>query len=136
MGNADMALDDWLAVKQQEPNQENISKYLSIAGKYFFNQGMKYKNTGKNDSAITAFHKSIEAMPSVVAPFLELSRAYSSETKFNEAKEAVDSALKMEPNNTDAINLKKAIIFDEISVQSTIQWNYVEPAVSKKPNKR
>jgi len=120
MGNADKALDDWKTVQKQQPNQENIQKYLSIASRYFYNQGLKYKDAGKTDSAIVAFNKSAEAVPAAIPSLLELSAACIAEKRFPEATEAIEQVLKIDPTNLQAVSLKNKIMVEQSAAQGRV----------------
>ena len=105
MGVPDKALDDWLVVAKQEPNQENIQKYLTIAGSYFLSLGMKYSSANKVDSAIYSFKRSAEATPKSPAVWCELGTAYITAGNYFEARKAVDKALQLAPGYENARKL-------------------------------
>ncbi|MCD6012990.1 MAG: bacteriophage receptor, outer rane subunit [Flavipsychrobacter sp.] len=102
MGKPEKALQDWDTVRKHEPDHENIRKYLHIAGQYFYAKGMKYRETSKNDSAIYAFNKSIEAVSEAPEVWYALAAAYYSMGNRDEAKKALQPILILDPNNADA----------------------------------
>ena len=103
MGKPDMALPDWVSVRKENPDQQNLSKYLEVAGKYFFSQGMKYRSVNKIDSAILAFRMSTEATPKSMEPWYQLGNAFFESGNYCGAKEALQKALQIAPNNSDAL---------------------------------
>ncbi len=102
MGMPEKALPDWDTVRKYAPERENIQKYLSIAGKYFYAMGMKYREINKNDSAIYAFKKSAQAVPAAPEVWYGLAAAYYSMGNRDEAKKALQPILIKDPNNEDA----------------------------------
>lgn len=105
MGIPEKALPDWDTVRKYAPDRENIQKYLGVAGRYFFGQGMKYKSTNKSDSAILAFSRSADATPAQVEPWYELANSYYTAGRYNEAKATLGTALKINPTYAEAIRL-------------------------------
>lgn len=105
MGMPERALPDWDTVRKYEPGHENIEKYLSIAGNYFFNQGMIYNKENKIDAAIIQFSKSVEANPKLPGPWYELGNAYYAAGKYDEADLALKKALQIAPDYPDAKKL-------------------------------
>ncbi len=102
MGRPEKALQDWDTVRKYEPNYENVQKYLGIAGKYFFVTGMKYRETGKPDSAIHALKKSTEALPDEPQVWYALAATYYSMGYRDEARKAIQPILILDPDNADA----------------------------------
>lgn len=109
MGMPDKALPDWDTVRKYSPGQENIQKYLSIAGMYFLTQGMKYKATTMVDSTIYSFQKSIEAVPNAPEAYYELGKAYYSKGDYNNAMDALSRLLAIAPGYGDAKALYEQI---------------------------
>ncbi len=105
LGMPDKALPDWDTVRKYAPAQENIKKYLGIAGKYFFAQGMKYKAASMADSSIYSFKKSTEAMPDSPEGYYELGRAYYAKGDYANAIIAFEKVLSLAPAYSDARTL-------------------------------
>ena len=109
MGLPANALADWDTVRKNSPGALNLDRYLGIAGKYFFGQGMKYASVKMTDSAIYAFSKSTEALPDLGDAWLNLGSNYLAEGRIAEAKPALEKALKLMPENADAKRLYEEV---------------------------
>jgi protein O-mannosyl-transferase len=105
MGKPDSAIRDWGYVRQQNPNQENIQKYLSVAGSYYFNKGLKYKQANNTDSAEHAFRIATEVTPKVPEVWFEYGLACIAGKHYCEAKDAVDKILQVKPDYPGAVQL-------------------------------
>jgi protein O-mannosyl-transferase len=109
MGNPDKAIPDWDTVRRDNPAQQNLAKYMNIAGKYYYNQGMKFRSANKIDSAIAAFGKSVNAEPRAADAWLELGKAYYAAGAYQEAYEPLNRAVMLSPNIQDAARLLEQI---------------------------
>ena len=106
MGQPDKAIPDWDTVRKYEPAEKKIPYYFSVLSKYYYKQGITYNNTGKPDSAIIAFKKSIDAMPGVPDIWYQLANTYKAQGKEGEWKSAYDMANQLKVNNANQTNLK------------------------------
>ena len=104
-GIPDKALPDWDTVRIQNPEQQNLSKYLSIASKYYMNQAMKNLQAGYTDAAITSFNKALEATPNAPEIWYNLGLTYMNQSKNAEAKAAFEKTLQLSPNNADVLKM-------------------------------
>ena len=105
MGHPELALPDWDTVRLYSPNQANLARYLSIAGQYFFAQGMKYRSANMQDSAIIEFQKCAEATPQVPEAWYNLALQLYTANRQHEARLALESVLKFSPNYAEAQKL-------------------------------
>ena len=112
MGYPEKALPDWDTVRKYSPNQANLARYLSIAGKYFFSQGVKYRNANMQDSAIIEFQKCAEATPEVPDAWYNLGLQLYGANRLHESRLALENALRDAPNYADAQKLY-AIVKDK-----------------------
>ena len=99
MGLPDMAIPDWDTVRKYTPSEKKLPYYFSVLGRYYYNQGMKYGNAGKIDSAVIAFKKGTEAAPNVADIWYQLANAYKAQGKEAEFKAAYDMAEKLKANS-------------------------------------
>jgi tetratricopeptide (TPR) repeat protein len=104
-GNPDKALTDWDTVRVQSPDQQNLAKYLSIAGKYFMNQAMKNMQSGNPEVAITQFKRAIEATPNAPEIWYNLGIAYMNTGNNEEAKHAFEKTLQLSPKNPEVLKM-------------------------------
>jgi protein O-mannosyl-transferase len=104
-GDPERALPDWDTVRKHAPGLQNLSKYLSIAGNYFYTRGMKYNEAHKVDSAVIALNQSVEAMPTAAEVWYQLGNAYYQMSNFASAKQAVAKALQLAPDHPAARKL-------------------------------
>jgi protein O-mannosyl-transferase len=104
-GKPSLALPDWDSVRKYSPNQANLQRYLSIAGQYFLAMGMQYGKTGKTDSAIFSFRKSVEATPQSPDGWYNLAVSLYSAGNVLEAKQAISKAVELAPNYAAAQQL-------------------------------
>jgi len=98
-GYADKALADWDTVRKYQPYMPALSKYLSIAGKYYLSQGVKYGKENKIDSAIISFTKAADAVPRSGEAWLFLTKANMDAGHYTEARNALTQAAKILPGN-------------------------------------
>lgn len=109
MGKPYQALPDWDTVRKYAPDQPNLTKYFTIAGKYFFGQGIKYEKANQPDSAIIAYNKCVEATPDAPEPWFRLGYAYFVSGNTAEAKTALEKALKIKPDYAEALGLYRQV---------------------------
>jgi len=76
MGQPGKALPDWDTVRKYEPSNKKLMYYFSVLGKYYYNEGLRYANTGKPDSAIAAFKNGTDAAPDFADMWRQLGNAY------------------------------------------------------------
>jgi tetratricopeptide (TPR) repeat protein len=105
MGNPDKALPDWDTVRQQNPLQQNLSKYTSVLGQYYFNKGMQYGKAGQHDSAAMAFGKGTTATPLDAEMWYNAGYAHLSAGRIPEARHAIEKCLQLAPGKENAMNL-------------------------------
>ena len=98
MGMPQKALPDWDTVRKYAPNEQNLSKYLTTAGKYFYAQGRKYSSNNMPDSAIIEYQKCVEATPEIPEAWYSLGVSYIATGKIKDAKNALGKALQLAPN--------------------------------------
>ncbi len=101
LGKPDRALQDWDSVRRYTPNEQNLSKYLTAAGKYFYGQGRNYESKGNIDSAIIAYKKCVDATPEIPEAWYSLGVSYVTEGKQAEAKDALKVAMQLAPNSPE-----------------------------------
>jgi len=95
------AVDAYRAALQLEPGSARLSYLLGL--------GLFYG--GNPEEAITALQKSIQLMPEVAKPHLILARALGQLHRMEEAKAEWESALKIDPRSTIALDgLSKSLI--------------------------
>lgn len=109
MGHPELALPDWDSVRRYAPEQQNLSKYLGIAAKYFYAQGMRCVQTGKADSAVVYLKQGTVAAPEAAEMWYALGMAYNNANMKTEAMSVLERALKMAPNYTDAQRLYEQV---------------------------
>lgn len=64
---------------------------------------------GDNANAEKLFRLTVEAAPRFTQAWLALAATLAMESRFPEAKDAVDEALKLEPENAEALDLRKSL---------------------------
>jgi hypothetical protein len=109
MGMPDKAMPDWDTVRKYAPGQPNLAKYLSIAGQYYFGQGMKYEKANQPDSAIVAYQKCTEATPQAAEPWFRLGYAHFVAGQIPAARSALERALQLKPDYGDAQRLYQQV---------------------------
>ena len=105
MGYPDKAFPDWDSVRKMEPAQPKLRNYLSVLGKYYFNQGMRCGKENKADSAVIAFSKGTLVAPDVPDMWYNLGNAYVTAGKYAEAQGALEKAIQLAPGNVSAKQL-------------------------------
>jgi len=101
MGKPDMALQDWDSVRKYSPNEQNLSKYLTVVGKYFYGQGRNYTSKNMPDSAIYAYKKCVDATPEIPEGWYSLGVSYIAIGKKADAKDVLKKALQLSPNTPE-----------------------------------
>ena len=76
MGQPGKALPDWDTVRKYDPSNKTLGYYFSVLGKYYYNEGLRYANTGKPDSAIIAFKNGTDAVPDFTDMWRQLGNVY------------------------------------------------------------
>ena len=105
MHQPEKALPDWDTVRVHSPNMPNLVNYLTIAGKYFFGQGLQFEKDHNPEAAIVAFRKATDAAPQVGDIWYHLGINDYATQRFGEARDAFTKTLQYTPNNADARRL-------------------------------
>ena len=93
------ALPDWLKVRQYNPGQQNLEKYMAIAANFFMVKGAEFETAGRLDDAVHAYGKSTEATPLSAAAWYKLGAAYAKWGQKENAMKALQNSLKIDPSN-------------------------------------
>ena len=109
LGLAGNAIPDWDTVRKYEPDRKNLMNYLGSAGKIYYDKGMRFEKANQTDSALAAFKICAEATPEAAEPWYHMSKAYLAAGQTSKARLAVNQALKIGPNYTEALNLQEEI---------------------------
>ena len=101
MGMPDKALPDWDTARKYSPNEQNLPKYLTTAGKYFYDQGRNYTSKNMPDFAIIAYKKCVDATPEIPEAWYSLGISYIAVGKQSDAKHSLGKALQLAPNTPE-----------------------------------
>jgi len=90
------ALLDAIRLQPNLPEAQNQLGFLAV-------------HAGDDSQAVDYFRAAVQSSPSYLPAWINLSATLASEAKWNEAQVAADSALRLDPTNASARELKKAI---------------------------
>lgn len=87
--------------------------------------GLAYARSGKTDEAIRALERGTEQAPRAWVLWKLLGDCYSDASRFSEAENAYQAALKQEPTELDIVHFNRGIAFQRANA-----WNQAEEALS------
>jgi tetratricopeptide (TPR) repeat protein len=103
------ALPDWLKVRQYNPGQQNLEKYMAIASNFFMVKGAEFETAGRIEDAVDAYGKSTEATPLSAGAWYKLGAAYAKWGQKENAVNALENSLKIDPSNRAAQQLYQQV---------------------------
>ena len=101
-GNPSKALQDWDTARVQNPDMQNLHRYMGIAGKYFLSHGIKDAQTGNNDQAIVEIKCALDAVHDFSDAWFHLGLVYRNTNRIEESRDALQKALQYNPGNKEA----------------------------------
>lgn len=104
-GNPVRAIQDWDSVRVQNPAQQNLTKYLGIAGRFFLGKGIKEAQSGRTDLAKEDVTRALEAVPDFSDAWYNLGLIYLNANQIPEARQSLQKTLQYNPGNREAQQL-------------------------------
>ena len=108
----------------------NILKVEPLNPNAFFMLGLNFKELGNIDRAIGSFQTAVENDPDLVDAWINLGQLHA-QKKSNLARHFFDNALKIEPENTNALHAKAVYLHDSNQLQKALsvyrQLNIIDP---------
>lgn len=109
-GNDEQLIAATKAVMAIDGNDDNKNKAISITSNYFYNAGVKAKQSSDYDNAIKNINTSFEFSPENADAYYLLASIYNTQKKWDDAIAAINEGLKYEDSSADA----KARFFYEL----------------------
>ena len=108
----------------------NILKIQPLNADAFFMLGLNFKELGDTDRAINSFQTAVENDPDLIDAWINLGQLHA-QKKSKLAAVFFDNALKIEPNNTNALHAKAAYLHESDQLQAALatyrQLNIIDP---------
>ncbi len=108
-GNPARALQDWDSVRVKNPAQQNLSKYMGIAARFFLSRGVHDAQMGNTELALSEINKALDAAPDFSDAWYNLGLIYAQKNELNDARTALQKALQFNPGHKDAIQMLQRI---------------------------
>jgi protein O-mannosyl-transferase len=105
------ATDTLMKAHELFPEDENVLNALGIA----------HARTGNREQAIHFFKLIAERQPDKAAYWANLAQAYNEAKRLDEARQAVDQALKLEPINPSALHTLAAVLWQQNDFASALK---------------
>ena len=108
----------------------NILKLEHLNPNAFFMLGLNFKELGNIDRAIGSFQTAVENDPDLIDAWINLGQLHA-QKKSKLARHFFDNALKVEPENTNALHAKAVFLHDSNQLQEALsiyrQLNIIDP---------
>ena len=122
-----------LILKKHEESIKTINSILKLERlnpNAFFMLGLNFKELGNIDRAIGSFQTAVENDPDLVDAWINLGQLHA-QKKSNLARHFFDNALKVAPENTNALHAKAVFLHDSNQLQEALttyrQLNIIDP---------